>query len=45
MGNGSTTFFWKDTWVGSIPLCEKLPRLFLFSEQQEANVGDIWEGD
>ena len=45
VGNGSMTCFWKDTWVGSMPLHEQFPRLFLISEQQEAKVADIWEGD
>jgi len=31
--NGRSTCFWKDTWVGRIPLCDQFSRLFLISDQ------------
>jgi hypothetical protein len=42
MGNGAQTSFWKDCWVGSVPLCQSFPRLFSISLQQEASVASIW---
>ncbi|GJQ92613.1 RNA-directed DNA polymerase, eukaryota [Tanacetum coccineum] len=28
IGDGQSTSFWKETWIGDIPLCELCPRLF-----------------
>jgi hypothetical protein len=42
MGNGAQTSFWKECWVGSVPLCPKFPRLFSISLQHEASVASIW---
>ncbi|GKB87594.1 hypothetical protein Tco_0959866 [Tanacetum coccineum] len=28
IGDGQSTSFWKETWMGDIPLCELCPRLF-----------------
>jgi len=40
--DGGFPRFWKDCWVGEIPLCHQFPRLFLVSNQQEAMVKDMW---
>jgi uncharacterized protein YjlB len=41
MGNGTQIRFWKDCWLGSVPLCEKLPRLFSISMQKEETVARL----
>jgi hypothetical protein len=28
MGDESYTFFWYDTWLGGVPLCDRFGRLF-----------------
>jgi hypothetical protein len=43
MGNGETTRFWLDHWVGNEALCLTFPRLFSISSQKEAMVGEVWE--
>ncbi|GAU25119.1 hypothetical protein TSUD_274080 [Trifolium subterraneum] len=44
VGRGDTTRFWKDCWVGQVPLCESFPRLFSISLQKEALVSEIRVG-
>jgi hypothetical protein len=41
LGNGVLTSFWRDIWVGEIPLCDRFPRLFSMSTQKEASVADV----
>ncbi|XP_045802983.1 uncharacterized protein LOC123896664 [Trifolium pratense] len=41
LGNGMCTSFWKDTWVGDRPLCDRFPRLFSISTQKDALVADV----
>jgi hypothetical protein len=43
IGNGLTTRFWYDCWMGSLPLCERFPRLFSISSHKEGTVGEYWE--
>lgn len=38
LGNGRSTFFWHDIWVGDIPLKLKYPRLFDLSVDKECSV-------
>jgi hypothetical protein len=45
MGAAGQTSFWKDTWLGLIPFCERFPRLFSISVQKEATVADIWRSE
>jgi hypothetical protein len=41
VGNGRSTKFWKEIWVGDQPLCNKFPRLFSISTQQDEVVGNM----
>ncbi|GAU29809.1 hypothetical protein TSUD_223550 [Trifolium subterraneum] len=45
IGNGGTTKFWLDVWLGLRPLCVVFPRLFLISTQQDLTILDVggWE--
>ncbi|KAK2401932.1 hypothetical protein QL285_051491 [Trifolium repens] len=40
VGNGRSTKFWTNIWVGDQPLCVKFPRLFSISMQQDEVVGN-----
>jgi hypothetical protein len=42
IGNGLSTRFWRDCWLGNVPLCETFPRLFSISLHKEGVVGDYW---
>jgi len=42
VGNGRKTNFWKYRWCGEISLYNRFPRLYSFSTQKEAKVGDLW---
>lgn len=42
VGNGLTTSFWKDIWVGSSSHRSAFPRLYSLSIQKEASIADIW---
>jgi hypothetical protein len=43
VGNGAAnTLFLSDRWLGSVPLCESFPHLFLLSEKKVRSVGR-WE--
>jgi hypothetical protein len=51
-GNGGNTNFWHDKWVGTQPLKDVFPRLFLISTQKECMVSEVgrwvlgrWEWD
>jgi hypothetical protein len=44
LGNGASTRFWLDTWVGSSSLKDRFPRLYSISNQKEASVADLWGG-
>jgi hypothetical protein len=35
IGMGSSTLFWKDSWLGHRPLCDIFPRLFSISSQKD----------
>jgi hypothetical protein len=41
VGRGDDTRFWKDSWLGSPPLCDRFPRLFSISLQQNASVEEM----
>ena len=40
VGNGSSTLFWNDWWVGENHLCDSFRRLFELSENKVMTVGD-----
>ena len=44
MGNGISTLFWSDLWIGNIYLKVRFPRLFLVSIEKGSYVTDmgIW---
>jgi hypothetical protein len=41
VGNGNTTRFWMDKWVGEEPLKDKFPCLLSISNRKEAWVSDM----
>jgi hypothetical protein len=41
IGGGGTVLFWKDFWQGSELLCDRLPRLFSYTLNEDAIVADI----
>jgi hypothetical protein len=45
VGNGNSTKFWKDVWLGNQPLLSRFSRLFGISVQKETLVCDMgrWE--
>nr|GEY19251.1 RNA-directed DNA polymerase, eukaryota, reverse transcriptase zinc-binding domain protein [Tanacetum cinerariifolium] len=40
IGNGSTTRFWYDIWIGDMPLYAKFPRLFALDLNKDCSVVD-----
>nr|GEV74565.1 RNA-directed DNA polymerase, eukaryota, reverse transcriptase zinc-binding domain protein [Tanacetum cinerariifolium] len=38
VGNGRSTSFWKDLWIGDTRLCHKFPRLFALDVNKEGTV-------
>ncbi|XP_071687314.1 uncharacterized protein [Rutidosis leptorrhynchoides] len=40
LGDGSSTAFWKEVWIGSSKLCDKYPRLYMLECVQNAMVSD-----
>jgi hypothetical protein len=42
VGNGLSTRFWRDVWLGDSALCVKFPRLFSLSSQIDARIGDLF---
>jgi hypothetical protein len=43
VGNGLSTSFWNDIWIGNLPLRVSYPRLFSISTQKEESVGSVGE--
>ncbi|PNY12727.1 ribonuclease H [Trifolium pratense] len=41
IGNGGTTSFWHDSWLGPQPLKEVFPRFFLISVHKESSVLEV----
>ncbi|KAG2643909.1 hypothetical protein PVAP13_2KG355900 [Panicum virgatum] len=41
VGNSSKTSFWKDIWIGDVPLKISFPDLFAMSEKPEARVAEM----
>ena len=39
--NGQKTNFWKDTWIGNVPLSIQYPSLFNIAENKNATVADV----
>lgn len=42
VGDGTTTLFWKDIWVGQAPLQEAYPDLMMLSRNPEATIAESW---
>jgi hypothetical protein len=42
VGNGASTHFWLDWWVGPGKLQDRFPNLFAIAEAQEASVASLW---
>lgn len=47
LGNGSNVAFWKDTWVGTVPLRELFPRLFQIASFKDITVegAGLWNNN
>ncbi|GAU35033.1 hypothetical protein TSUD_103560 [Trifolium subterraneum] len=45
IANGINTSFWKDKWVGELPLKERFPRLYAISNKKEASVAILGGGE
>jgi hypothetical protein len=43
LGNGYSTLFWTQKWIGDAPLSEVFPRLFSLSIQKDSKVSDLVE--
>jgi hypothetical protein len=41
LGNGATTSFWLDIWVGSLSLKDRFPRLYSISTQKMVTVAEL----
>ena len=41
VGNGETTRFWEDTWLGNSPLMNQYPLLYNIVQNQHASVHDV----
>ncbi|GJX88120.1 hypothetical protein Tco_0340134 [Tanacetum coccineum] len=41
--DGSSTRFWRDAWLGDIPLERKFPRLFCLEANKDCLVRDKWQ--
>ncbi|KAL4583572.1 hypothetical protein LXL04_008150 [Taraxacum kok-saghyz] len=44
LGNGETTCFWEDCWIGENPLSLRFPRLFALETDRRCSVADRWDG-
>ena len=42
IGNGETTRFWEDTWLGNTPLKNQYPLLYNIVQQQNVSVHDVF---
>jgi hypothetical protein len=42
VGNGASTHFWLDRWVGSGKLQDRFPNLFAIADVPEASVASLW---
>ncbi|KAG5586775.1 hypothetical protein H5410_047209 [Solanum commersonii] len=42
VGNGNNVRFWKDNWIGEVPLQDKFPDLMLLSSNHEIVVSGSW---
>jgi hypothetical protein len=47
LGDGADFCFWKEKWIGTMPLCESFPDLFDKSSQQEYTISDmgVWDSN
>ena len=41
IGNGTTTHFWEDTWLGETPLALQYPSLYSIVQRREAYVATV----
>jgi len=42
VGDGATTSFWLDQWVGDVPLCRRFSRLFNLAKNKLATVASMF---
>jgi len=41
VGNGTSTFFWYDRWLGDVPLCTRFRRLFDITSNKLSTVANM----
>jgi len=41
VGNGGSTFFWTDNWLGGVPLKTQFSRLYDLSVNKECSMADM----
>lgn len=44
MGDGKTTRFWEDSWLGNVPLCSKFHRLYNVNTSFNITVAEVIGG-
>jgi hypothetical protein len=42
VGNGASTKFWLDSWIGNLVLKDHFPRLFSITSQKDATIASVW---
>ncbi|WMV19115.1 hypothetical protein MTR67_012500 [Solanum verrucosum] len=45
VGSGEHIQFWKDTWLGNIPLMNVFPRIFQIASNPDSTISQCWEGN
>ena len=43
IGDGGNTRFWEDWWIGSAPLCKKIPRLYNICFDKKKTVKEVFD--
>jgi len=42
VGDGASTLFWRDRWLGETPLCQRFSRLFELAEDKSISVASMF---
>ena len=42
VGDGAATQFWRDRWLGGVPLCQRFGRLFELAEDKSLSVASMF---
>jgi hypothetical protein len=41
IGNGESTRFWEDTWMGNLPLAQQYPSLYTIAQRKQVSVASV----